>query len=258
MSPAPSSDAAFRRLPLSCNRTLVLDGLHFARQAELFPVERTFELGNLAELRDRSQTRIAWSLLFLKAYSAVVRRQPALRRAYVRWPWPQLIEMPSIGGMLVVNREYLGEDRLCWARIDEPDEQSLARLQSQLNRFKTRPVEEVFRRQVRLSKLPTPIRRFLLWWNLNFAGKMRARRLGTFTLTTLASQGALNRAHQTFLTSSLTYGPLDDRGRSLVTLLVDHRVLAGVAAAAALTELERILQTEIAAELQAMAAARAA
>lgn len=256
--PAPAADAAFRRLPLSCNRALVLDGLHFARQTELFPVERTFDLGNLARLRDRAQPRIAWSLLFLKAYSAVVRRQPALRRAYVRWPWPHFIEMPNICGMLVVNRQYLGEDRLCWAPIHEPDQQSLVDLQSQLDRYKTLPVEEVFRRQVRLSKLPMPIRRVLYWWNLNFGGQMRARRLGTFTLTTLAGQGALNRAHQTFHTSSLTYGPLDDRGRLLVTLLVDHRVLDGMAAAAALAELERNLQLDIAAELQTLAMAKAA
>src|SRR5688500_17672341 len=77
---------SFRRLGISCNRALVLDGLHFARQAELFAVERTFDLHGVAELRERARTRIAWPVLFLKAYSLVVRRHVALRRAFVRWP----------------------------------------------------------------------------------------------------------------------------------------------------------------------------
>jgi hypothetical protein len=255
---APARSLPFRRLPLSCNRALVLDGLHFARQVELFPVERSFDLGELAAARERSRVRISWPVLFLKAYSAVIRQQPALSRAYVRWPWPHLVEQSGISGMLVVNRHYLGEDRLCWARFDEPDQQPLANLQRALDRFQTLPVEEAFRRQVKLSRLPTPLRRLLFWWNLNFVGAKRTRRLGTFTLTTLAGQGALNRNHQSFLTSSLTYGPLDESGRSRVTLLVDHRVLDGMAAAAALNELERVLQSEIAAELRSLAASRAA
>lgn len=255
---ASVSNESVRRLSMSCNRALVLDGLHFARQVELFAVERTFDLSTIADLRERAVARASWPVLFLKAYSLVVRRHVALRRAYVRWPWPHLVELPSICGMLVVNRRFEGEDRLCWARFDEPDTQPLARLQTELDRYKAGPVAEVFRRQVRFSRLPTPIRRLLVWWNLSFAGSKRTRRLGTFTLTTLAGQGALNRAHQSFLTSSLTYGPLDEDGRSLVTLLCDHRVLDGVAAAAALNELENILQGEIAAELQRSATARAA
>lgn len=256
--PASLPNATFRRLSISCNRALVLDGLHFARQAELFAVERPFELGCVAELREQARARVSWPVLFLKAHSLVVRRQVALRRAYVRWPWPYLVELPNISAMLVVNRQFMGEDRLCWARFDEPDRLPLSRLQTELDRYKTGAVEEVFRRQVRFSRLPTPLRRLLYWWNLNFAGAMRTRRLGTFTLTTLAGQGALNRAHQSFLTSSLTYGPLDQHGRSLVTLLCDHRVLDGVAATAALNELESVLRGEIAAELHSLVAARAA
>lgn len=255
---ASSAPAIFRRLNISCNRALVLDGLHFARQADLFAVERPFDLHRVAELREQARARVAWPVLFLKAHSLVVRRQVALRRAYVSWPWPHLVELPNISGMIVVNRQFLGEDRLCWARFDEPDTQPLARLHAELERYKTGAVEQVFRRQVRFSRLPTALRRLLYWWNLNFAGAMRTRRFGTFTLSTLAGQGALNRAHQSFLTSSLTYGPLDEHGRSLVTLLCDHRVLDGVAAAAALNELENVLQGEIAAELHCLTAARAA
>jgi hypothetical protein len=119
-------------------------------------------------------------------------------------------------------------------------------------------VETAYEKQVQLSRMPAWLRRMLLGWTLHVAGRLRAVRVGTFSLSTLAGQGALNRGHPTFLTSSLTYGPLDDGGRCLVTLLCDHRVLDGVAAAAALSDLQSVLQGEIAQELRSLALRRAA
>ncbi|HEY2759883.1 MAG TPA: hypothetical protein VGI75_04050, partial [Pirellulales bacterium] len=84
------------------------------------------------------------------------------------------------------------------------------------------------------------------------------RRLGTFTMSTLAGEGVVNRMHQTFLTTSLTYGPLDDNGKALVTLLCDHRVVDGIVAARALTDLEAALHGPIATELKTMQRSRAA
>jgi hypothetical protein len=111
---------------------------------------------------------------------------------------------------------------------------------------------------VLLSRFPTWLRRVLWNWTLNVAGSKRAARVGTFSLSTLAGQGALNRGHPSFLTSSLTYGPLDEQGRTVVTLLCDHRVLDGVAAAAALNRLREVIRTDIAAELQSLEMRRAA
>ncbi len=85
-----------------------------------------------------------------------------------------------------------------------------------------------------------------------------AKRLGTFTMSTLAGEGVLNRMHQTVLTTSLTYGPLDANGRMLVTLLCDHRVVDGIIAARALADLEAALHGSISAELKAMQNNRAA
>ena len=72
-------------------------------------------------------------------------------------------------------------------------------------------------------------------------------------MSTLAGQGVLNRGHQTFLTSSLTYGPVDERGWVVVTLLCDHRVVDGMVAAQALADLEAALRGPIAEELRALA-----
>jgi hypothetical protein len=74
-------------------------------------------------------------------------------------------------------------------------------------------------------------------------------------MSTLAGQGALNRWHPSVLTSSLSWGPLDEAGRSLVTMIYDHRVMDGMAAARGLGELEKILHGAIATELETMVAA---
>jgi hypothetical protein len=247
-----------RRVPLSCNRTLVLDFLPHAQKVPHFPVERMFDLAEVAELRARAGVKIAWSLLFLKAYALVARDHAALRRTYQRWPWPHLVQSPRSVASLVVSRQFQGEDRICWARFREPEARPLAELQSRLQRFQTAPVEEVFKQQVLVSRLPGPLRRLLLWWNIHLAGAKRSERLGTFTLSTLAGQGVTNRGHQSVLTTSLTYGPLDAEGRSLVTLLCDHRVLDGMTAAAAINDLHRVLTGEIARELKSLGVAKAA
>jgi hypothetical protein len=252
------TDPKSRWVSISCNRALVLDGLYFARAVTLFPVERQFDLGDVVQLRSAQPMRISWAVLFLKAYAIVAREHAPLRQAYIRWPWPHMLESPHSVAMLAINREFQGEDRLCWGRFDEPADQPLARIQQRLEAYTHESVEQIFKRQVRLSRLPTWLRRTLMWWNLNFAGSKRAMRLGTFSLSTLAGQGALNRAHPTFLTSSLTYGPIDAQGRATVTLLCDHRVLDGTVAARALGELQDVMNGQIAAELRSSLVAKAA
>jgi hypothetical protein len=160
--------------------------------------------------------------------------------------------------MVAINREHRGEDRLCWGRFVNPELSSLSSLQDALDGYQQEPVEQIFRRQVRLSRFPGPLRRLALWLNLNFARKRRARRLGTFSMSSLAGQQALNRFHPTLLATSLTFGPLDERGRALVTLVCDHRVLDGALAARALRALEEQMHGMIADELLSLQSPRAA
>jgi hypothetical protein len=247
-----------RWTPISINRRLVLDGLSFARRVPLFPAEKWFDLAEVAALRKQASRRISWAAIFVKAYAMTARNHRPLRQTFVRWPWPHLMEEPHSTAMVVVNRQYFGEDRICWGRLSNPEEQPISALQNQLDAYQAEPVERIFRQQLRLSRMPMLARRALYWFNMNFGGRKRAKRLGTFTMSTLAGQGVLNRMHQTFLTTSLTYGPLDEKGRTLVTLLCDHRVVDGVVAARALGELENVLRSAIAAELKSLTGKRAA
>jgi hypothetical protein len=235
---------------------LVCDLLHFARQVPLFPLERSCDLWEVAEARAWAPRRIAWSILFLKAYAMLARDYAPLRQAYLRWPWPHLYEHPASVAMLAINRGEGESERLYWGRFKHPESQRLTELQALLDRYKTEPAETVFRSQERLSRLPGPVRHLAWWLGLNVSGDLRARKFGTFGLTTLAGQGAVNHYHATCLTTSLTYGPIDSAGRSVVTMLFDHRVTDGSCIARALGDLEAILKGPITRELEDMAGPR--
>src|SRR4029079_7270508 len=138
------------------------------------------------------------------------------------------------------NRRWADRERLCWGRFLAPEDRPLSELQAELERYKHEPVERVFRRQLRFSSFPAPLRRLGWWLGLNVLASRRARRMGTFGLSTLAGQGAINRFHPSCLTTSLSYGPVDDAGKMLVTVVYDHRVLDGAEVATALVRLEEI------------------
>jgi hypothetical protein len=236
------------------------DVVHFARKIPRFAVDRSMSLAEVSLLRDRAAPRISWTVLFLKAYSLVAADYRPLRQAHLGWPWGHLVEMPHSVGMVAINRrdEELNEDRLCWGRFIQPAERTLVELQGEVDGYQLEPLGEVFRRQVRHSKLPTVLRRLVWWINLNLVVKSRARRIGTFSMSSLAGQGAWNRSHPAIHTTSLSFGPLDEHQRMLATLICDHRVLDGALAARALADLETALHGPIAAELATLADDRAA
>ncbi|MFZ4734182.1 MAG: hypothetical protein ACOYK7_16725, partial [Pirellulales bacterium] len=135
-----------------------------------------------------------------------------------------------------------------------PDAMTLPLLQEEIARHATAPEEEVFARQLQVRRLPGWLRRLVLRANLASAGAKRPLRLGTFSISMLAGEGCSNRHHPSFLTTSLTASPLDESGRSVVTLLADHRILDGVPVARALAALEVALTGPLSAELTALAA----
>lgn len=243
---------AKRRL-IPRSRSMVFDGLSLSPRHVYYPVERIMHLGDVAAARSASATRVSWSVVWMKAYSAVCARTPRLRQSYIRWPWPHLMEIEEVVSMLIVNRMDQGDERLFWARFCAPQNTSLVDLQTELDRHQNDPIERAFRKQFQFSMLPFPLRRFLWWWQMHFSGKKRARRLGSFSQSTLAGQGANNGFHQTILTSSLCFGPLDDQGRCTGTIIGDHRVIDGMDSARALEELEKELRGAILAELRTLA-----
>lgn len=239
-------------------RSCVADIVCLARQLPLFPVERMVRLAAVAEARTAAAARIGWAAVFLRAYGVVAREMPILRTWVVRGVRPRLATTADGVAILAVNRRDQDADRLCFGRLLRPEGQPLAAIQRFVDDCKTRPVAEMFRRQVQLEMLPGWLRRTILRWNLHSASPRRPGRLGTFSLSTLANAQAFNRFHPTLCTTSLTYGPLEADGRCLVTIIADHRILDGATVAAALVRLEEVLTTQIACELRAVRDPRAA
>jgi hypothetical protein len=127
-------------------------------------------------------------------------------------------------------------------------------LQVRLDRYLTEPAPLAFRKQWKLSAMPSWLRRIAWWTLLNVSGQRRVKRCGTFFLTTISSRGAEIRHPPGFLTGGLTFGPIDEQGRSRVTLAYDHRLLDGRMVADILADLEVTLNGIIAAELVTLAA----
>lgn len=244
-----------RRIALSRSRRLTIDVVYYNRRVPTCAHDRRFDLRHVAEVRSRLPSRISWSLLFIKAFALVARKHPVLRQAYIEWPWPHVYQFSHSVASLATHRDHNGEPWLFWSRFVQPEDRSLIELQQALDRYQTEPVERIFLQQWQLSGLPTFLRRCFWWWTLNFAGAKRAKRVGTFFMTTLAGKGVQIQDPPAFLTSNLTYGPLDESGTCLVTMSYDHRLMDGVIVADCLIELEATLNGEIAGELEAIIAA---
>jgi len=216
---------------------------------------RICSLGEVDALRRAVPGRISWVSLFLKAYGLMAQETPQFRQSCLPHPLASIYEHDTSVGMVAVAREFRDEPWLFWGRIISPQTQSLSDIQRRLEEYQTLPVERVFRNQLHLSALPTPLRRILWWWNLAVSGRTRARRTGTFFLTTLAGKGAEISNPPSFHTGNITYGPMDENGVMRITLSYDHRIMDGFTVADALRIIEEKLTGPIAAELRELAAA---
>jgi hypothetical protein len=238
--------------PLTRARGCVGDIAVLAQRVPLFPVERTMHLAGLADARAAAPVRIGWATLFLKAYATVAAETPALRSWCVGGLRPRIATSSESVAVLAVNRTDEGCDRLWFPRVLTPESRSLEAIQQFIDRCGRDPVEEVFKRQLELEMLPGPLRRFILRWHMHSRSPKRPSRIGTFSLSTLAGQQAINRFHPTLCTTSLSYGPLEPDGRCLVTIIADHRVLDGSTVARALARLEDVLTGAVREQVRAL------
>ena len=241
-----------RTIPLSLPRRFVGDLLHAAAGVPTVPVQRPMGLARLADARARLADRPTWTALFTLAYARVAREVPALRRAYLGFPYPRLYEYPVSVAAVAVERDYGGEPGVFVGKVKDPAALSVEELDALLTHFRTAPVNDVkdFRRALRVAGLPLPLRR-ALWWSALNSGRQRGNYVGTFGVSVYSALGAESLHPISPCTTTLTYGVMGPAGDLDVRLVYDHRVLDGATVARALARLEAQLTEVLPAELTA-------
>jgi hypothetical protein len=248
-----------RRVRLSPNRRIVVELLRACRGIPTVTAERRLELANLVTARRLASVRPVWSVIIAKAFAMVSAEMPSLRRSFVSFPWAHLYEHAQPVAGIAIERECHGENAVCFTRLRHPHLRSLVDLDAHLRHAKESPVESVreYRVALRLARLPWPLRRFLVWLCVA-SPRLREFYMGTFGLTSPASEGAGMLHLITPLTATLHYSLLRADGSLDMRLTFDHRVLDGADAARALVALEETLRGAILDEVRQLATSRLA
>ena len=249
-----------RNISLSPARRFIGDLLHFARKVPTIPVQRRMNLAPLRAARERADPRPSWVALFTKAYAMVAAGRPELRRAYLSFPWPHLYEHSISVASVAIERRWGDEDGVLFAHLRAPEKQPLLKLDRALRRYRQAPVDSVglFRRIVKLTGLPWPLRPLAWWLTLHTSGYRRARQMGTFAVSVYSALGCESLHPLSPLTTTLNYGVIGGDGRVTVRVVYDHRVLDGATVARALGQLQEVLSRDLLAELRAERTRRAA
>ncbi len=238
-------------IPLSPARRIVAELLHHAKYVPSLPLARDCRIDALVEAR-RARTAVSWTSLFMKAYGLVSQHHPVLRRAYIPYPYARFYEHPHSTCTVLIEREWQGEPVVLGAKVVAPETTPLALLNEHLRRFREDDVLSVspFRQVLRMGRQPWLLRRFAFWSSLYFSGYKRAKRFGTFMMSSLGAQGVEQMHPLTPLTTYLTFGPIQADGRVTIKVIYDHRVIDGRHAARVLIDLEHILNTTLTEELR--------
>jgi hypothetical protein len=254
----PSEQGIWR--DLSPARKFVADMLHFAKQVPSIPVARTIHIAALAQARTACPVRPSWTSVFMKAYGLICQRHPQLRWALIPWPWEHIYEHPLSVCGAIVEREHNGEHILLGVQIRAPENKSLPEIDEYLQRVKETPIDQIgyYRRVFFMGRLPKWLRRVMWWQTLHVSGYKRAKRLGTFGLSSYGRLGAEQIHPLGPLSTLLTFGPISPAGEVVVKIIYDHRVLDGAEVARYLAELEQVLHTELRGELRQLVGKRAA
>jgi hypothetical protein len=231
-------------------RRLVADLMHASRGVPFVSLGRTLDIRLLLEARTGAAQPPGWAAIFAKAFCLVAREDPVLRRLYLKWPWPHLYELPRSVGMVAIARNEDGEDCVLPQKVSAADELPLAEVDALIRHAKTAPVDEVpaFRKILRATRLPLPLRRLVWMTGLNF-GRQRANYFGTFGITSVAAFGPGELHALSPGPFIVSYGAVSPSHTIDVVIRWDHRVTDAALIARTLTRLEQALNGPLRAEL---------
>jgi hypothetical protein len=226
--------------------------MHASMRVPFVSLARPLNIRSLLEARAQVPQPPGWAAIFVKAFALVAKDQPVLRTLYVKWPWPAFYELPRSVAMVAIARVEDGQDCVLPQKVTAPDEMSLAEVDAMIRHAKEAPIEQVpaFRKILRTTRLPLPLRRLFWAIGLNF-GRQRANYFGSFGVTSVAAYGAGELHALSPGPFVLSYG-MEKPDQSIdVVLRWDHRITDAALMAKVLIRLEQVLNTEIAGELRA-------
>ncbi|MBR1147996.1 acyltransferase [Bradyrhizobium sp. AUGA SZCCT0431] len=232
-------------------RRLVADLMHASNNVPFVSLARPLNIRGLLEARAQAAVRPGWAAIFVKAFALVAKEQPVLRTLYVKWPTPAFYELPRSVAMVAIARVEDGQDCVLPQKVTAPDEMSLADVDAMIRHAKEAPIEQVpaFRKILRTTRLPLPLRRLFWAIGLNF-GRQRANYFGSFGVTSVAAYGAGQLHALSPGPFVLSYGVEKPDQTIDVVLRWDHRITDAALIAKVLNRLEQVLNTEIAGELR--------
>jgi hypothetical protein len=244
----------------SLPRKWMADMLHFSHKVPVVGAERVLRIRAAADARKKAGLAVSWSAMMVKTMALVSDRLPELRRAYLPYPWPRMYEAPHSVASVIIDREFDGEHATLMAPVLHPERLSLTALDAKLDKLKTAPYLEVgaYRRLIRNTRLPLPVRRLFWAIGLYGSGYFRACNFGTYAVNSVAGFRARMLTMTTPITSCLYYGPVSRDGEMAIQLAFDHRVFDGYTGGRIGSEIETVLNTEIVTELKSLETARAA
>jgi hypothetical protein len=232
-------------------RRLVADLMHASIRVPFVSLTRTLDIRALLEARAFAAQTPGWAAIFVKAFALVAREQPVLRTLYARWPWPSFYELPRSVAMVAIARVEDGQDCVLPQKVPDADTLLLADVDALIRHAKKAPADEVpsFRKILRVTRLPLPLRRLFWSIGLNF-GRQRANWFGNFGVTSVAAYGPGELHALSPGPYIVSYGVEQEQTIDVV-IRWDHRICDAALIAKALTRLEQVLNSEIAAELRA-------
>jgi hypothetical protein len=236
---------------ISLPRRLVADLMHASVRVPFVSLRRTLNVHQLLEARALVGRPPGWAAIFVKAFALVAKEEPVLRTLYAKWPWPHFYELPRSVGMVAIARVEDGRDCVLPQKITAAEELSLTEVDALIRYAKEAPIEQVpaFRKMLQATRLPLPLRRLIWLIGLNF-GRQRANYFGSFGVTSVAAYGAGELHALSPGPFILSYGVVGPDQAIDVVIRWDHLVTDAALIAKALTRLEQVLNTEIAAELR--------
>ncbi|MHB0768462.1 acyltransferase [Bradyrhizobium sp. 5.13L] len=237
---------------ISLRRRLICDLMHASMGIPFVSLSRSLHIRPVVEARAGVTAPAGWAAIFVKAFALVARDEPILRTVYVKWPWPALYELPKSVATVAIARVEEGEECVLPQRIAAPEALSLTMVDAEIRHGKTARVEDVpmFRKIMRATRLPLPLRRLSWAIGLNF-GRQRGNWFGSFGVSSVAAYGGGELHPITPGPFILSYGLVEPDQTIHVVIRWDHRVTDAAPIARVLTRLEQVLNTEIAAELRA-------